>query len=97
MDGNNTSLNQQLIAVRIDSRNILHEWRRIPGQSGCPVLAYQMQLNTLCDQAVREKDQMKPRKLMDQILQPLAENQKDAGEVSTPHFVVPIYEENKVQ
>jgi hypothetical protein len=68
-----------------------------PVNRGCPVLAYQMQLNTLCDQAIREKDQMKLRKLMDQILQVLAENQEDAGEVSTPHFVVPIYQENKVQ
>jgi hypothetical protein len=62
-------------------------WRRIPAESGgCPVLAYQMQLENLCDQAIREKDQKKLRKLMDQILQLLAENQKDAGEVSAPRF-----------
>ena len=33
---------------------------------------------------------------MDQMLQLLAENQKDAGEGSASHFVVPIYEENNV-
>jgi GTP cyclohydrolase I len=57
------------------------------------VLVYQTQLENLCDQAMREKDQKKLAKLMDQILQLLAENQKDAGDVSTPHSVVPIYED----
>jgi GTP cyclohydrolase I len=57
------------------------------------VLVYQTQLENLCDQAMREKDQKKLAKLMDQILQLLAENQKDAGNVCTPHSVVPIYED----
>jgi GTP cyclohydrolase I len=57
------------------------------------VLVYQTQLENLCDQAMREKDQKKLAKLMDQILQLLAENQKDAGNVSTPHSVVPIYKD----
>ena len=48
------------------------------------MFVYQMQLEHLYDQAVREKDQKKLRMLIDQILQLLAENQKDAGEISTP-------------
>jgi GTP cyclohydrolase I len=44
-----------------------------------------MQLEDLYDQAVREKDQEKLKNLIDQILALLAENQKDAGEVSTPN------------
>jgi hypothetical protein len=58
------------------------------------VLVYQTQLENLCDQAMREEGQEKLRELMDQILRLLAEHQKDSGEVSTAHFVVPIYEEN---
>jgi len=36
------------------------------------------------------------RAFLDQTLQLLAQNQKDAGEVSTPHFVVPNYQGNNV-
>ena len=53
------------------------------------MLVYQRQLENLYDQTMREEGQEKLRELMDQIIQLLAENQKDAGEVSTPHFVVP--------
>ena len=49
------------------------------------MLAYQTQLDNLCDQAMREKDQKKLTKLMDQVLQLLAENQESGGEVSSPH------------
>jgi hypothetical protein len=49
------------------------------------VLAYQTQLENLCDQAMREKDQKKLTKLMDQVLQLLAENQESGGEVSSRH------------
>ena len=59
------------------------------------MLAYQTQLDNLCDQAMREKDQKRLPKLMDQVLQLLAENQKDAGDVSTPHSVAPIYEDQR--
>jgi len=57
------------------------------------VLVYQTQLENLCDQAMREEGQQKLRELMDQILRLLAEHQKDSGEVSIAHFVVPIYKE----
>ena len=57
------------------------------------MLAYEKQLENLCDQALREEGQEKLRELMDQILQLLAENQRDAEEFSTPHFVVPSYQE----
>jgi hypothetical protein len=61
-------------------------WRKIPAESGrCPVFVYQMQLEHLYDQAVREKDQQTLIKLIDQILQLLAENQKDPGEITTPN------------
>jgi len=49
------------------------------------VLAYQTQLDNLCDQAMRQRDPENLRKLLDQILQLLAENQESAGEVSGPH------------
>ena len=49
------------------------------------MLAYQTQLDNLCDQAMREKDQEKLTKLMDQVLQLLAENQESGGEVSSRH------------
>jgi hypothetical protein len=49
------------------------------------VLAYQTQLDNLCDQAMRQRDQENVRKPMDQILQLLAENQKSGGEGSSPH------------
>jgi len=49
------------------------------------VLAYQTQVDNLCDQAMREKDQEKLTKLMDQVLQLLAENQESGGEVSSRH------------
>jgi hypothetical protein len=71
------------------------DWLRIPHESGrCPVLDYQAQLENLCDQAMQEEGQDKLREVMDQILWLLAEQQQDSGEVSTAHFVVPIYEEN---
>jgi hypothetical protein len=60
------------------------------------VLAYEKQLQNLCDQALREEGQEKLRALMDQILQLLTENQKDAEEFSTPHFVVPNHQGNNV-
>jgi hypothetical protein len=63
-------------------------------ETGCPVLAYQMQLDNLCHQAVREKDQKKLRGLLNHILQLLAENQKDEGDVST---IMPIYEESNIE
>ena len=49
------------------------------------MFVYQMQLEHLYDQAVREKDQQTLIKLIDQILQLLAENQKDPGEITTPN------------
>jgi hypothetical protein len=50
------------------------------------VLAYQTRLDNLGNEAVREKDQEKLRKLMHQVLQLLAENQESGGEVFIPHF-----------
>jgi hypothetical protein len=49
------------------------------------VLAYQTQLDNLCDQAMRQRDQENLKLFMDQILQLLAENQESGGEVSSPH------------
>ena len=50
------------------------------------MLAYQTHLENLCDQAIREKNQETLTKLMDQILELLAENQESAGAVSSPHL-----------
>jgi len=50
------------------------------------VLAYQTQLENLCDQVIRERDQEKMKKLMDQIFHLLVRNQQSAGEAYSPHF-----------
>ena len=47
------------------------------------MLTYQTQLENLCDQAMRQRDQENLKKFLDQILQLLAKNQKRSGEVST--------------
>jgi len=57
------------------------------------VLAYETQLENLCDQVMRETDQEKLTKLMDQILQLLAENQEVLEKSPVRILVAPIYEE----
>jgi len=54
------------------------------------VRAYETQLQNLCDQVIQEKHPEKLTTLMDQMLQLLAENQENAGEVSSPHSCLPV-------
>jgi hypothetical protein len=51
--------------------------------------SYQTRLAHLCDQASREVDQGRLLGLLNQIIQLLAENQKGAGEVLSPHCAYP--------
>jgi hypothetical protein len=75
---------------------------------GCPMLdfalenrngelAYQIQLDNLCDEAMRQRDRKYLRKLMDQNTATLAENQKVREKSPVHILVVPIQRREYVE